>query len=391
MTKDIRVVHVVNYDAGLRIHLGNQIAYQQECGYRLSAVTKPGNWIKNDTIILNNVPVITANFNSEISPLSDLKTAVKLAKYFSVNKFEIVHTHSTKPGLIGRIAAKMAKVPIIVHTVHGFYFDETMTSFKKMIYIYLEKLGASLCDIMLAQSRNDIKTALQTKICDRDKIVYIGNGIDIKKFDSERISKLQKDRLKEQYKIGVNEKVVGYVGRITRDKGVYEFLKATEILGKSNSTSKSVIVGFDNVSDSVKTIGDQIKCADLNDRVILIPFRDDIPEILSIIDVLVMPSQRREGLPRILMECAAMGKPVVATDRPGNREAIEDGISGLLVPMKNPLYMAKTIQKLLDNPFLANKIGEEGKKMALKKYDERNVFHRINMEYQRLIKNKIHN
>jgi hypothetical protein len=150
--QSIRVVHIANIDVGLKIHLGNYMRYQRSQGYDVSATAHPGNWLTQDTTILDGIFVKIIPFEPRLSPVADLKTLIQLLRYFRQNRFDIVHTHSVKPGLLGRLAARMVGVPIIVHTVHGFHFYDGMSSMQRRLFIGLEKVGSACCHSILSQN-----------------------------------------------------------------------------------------------------------------------------------------------------------------------------------------------------------------------------------------------
>jgi len=388
--KQIKVVHVANFDLGLKIHLGNYMRYQRDQGYCVSAITHPGRWLTQDTTILDGIFVKIMMFNPRISLLVDLKTLMRLIYYFRQERFDIVHTHTVKPGLLGRIAAKMAGVPIIVHTVHGFYFYEGMSSTQYRLYVLIEKLGSACCDLILSQNKQDIETAIQEKICPPEKIHYLGNGIDLSRFDPSRVSSGKIRALRDDLGIPPHQTVIGFVARLEREKGIYEFLEAASHLKSRGVKAKYLMIGASQPQKS-KAVSPQglLREYGLEEDTILLGHRDDIPQLLILMDIVVLPSHGREGIPRILMESAALGKPVVATRVRGNVEAVGDGVTGLLVPRRNGLALAEAILRLVRNPEYAAEMGRQARKRALIHFDERPFFWKTDIEYRRLLETKL--
>jgi len=179
---EIKVVHLSNYDVGLRIHMRNYMRYLCDQGYDVSIVCNPGRFLKGDMVTEDGISVKAIPFPHSISPLADLKTVWALYRYFRQERFDIVHTHTVKPGLLGRLAASFARVPIIVHTIHGFPFYDEMNPRLSWLMVNIERIGGRLCDSMLSQNREDMETAVEKGICPAAKLHYLGNGIDVQRF-----------------------------------------------------------------------------------------------------------------------------------------------------------------------------------------------------------------
>jgi hypothetical protein len=133
--RKIRLVHVVNFDLGLKIHIANYMRYQLQQGYDLTVVSHPGRWLKRDTTIQDGIPVKIIPFQPRLSPLADLQTLARLVAFFRQQKFDIVHTSTVKPGLLGRLAARMVGVPVIVHTYRGLYLHDQMTPAQRRFFL----------------------------------------------------------------------------------------------------------------------------------------------------------------------------------------------------------------------------------------------------------------
>jgi glycosyltransferase involved in cell wall biosynthesis len=386
----IKVVHLANIDMGLKHHLGNYMSYQRTQGYDVSAISHPGIWLNHDTTILNGIHVKIIPFEPRLSPLADLKTLFRLANYFRQERFDIVHTHAVKPGLLGRLAAKFVGVPVIVHTVHGFYFYGEMPPWQYRLFIKIEKLGSACCHSIMSQNRQDIETAIREKICPPDKIHYLGNGIDLTKFDPNSISLEMVMDLRDELGILPNQAVIGFVARLVHEKGICEFLEAASILKSKGIEARYLVIGTPQPGKNTSVSPEKLLGEyGLGDEVMLLGYRDDVPLLLSLMDIITLPSHGREGIPRILMESAALGKPVVATRVRGNVEAVEDGVTGLLVPVRDGSSLADSILSLVQNPERAAKMGQKGRQRALTHFDERFFFWRTDVEYRRLLKARL--
>lgn len=381
----IKVVHLGNSDVGLPLW-GNYVRYQRAQGYDVSFICHSGSWITQDTTILDGVFVKVIPFVPRISPLVDLTTLVKLIRYFRQERFDIVHTHTVKPGLLGRLAARIARVPIVVHTVHGFHFHERMPALPYRLFVLIEKLGAALSDSVLSQNSQDIETALREGICPPNKIMYLGNGIDLSRFDTGRMSPGEARALRARLGILPQQPIIGIVARLVREKGVAEFVEAASLLKARGIGAKYLAIGSRQNGKRTNVPTEQLlRRFKMENDILLLGHRNDVPELVDLMDVVVLPSHGPEGLPRILMECAALGKPVVATRIRGCVEVVEEGETGLLVPVGDAPALAEAIGQLLQDPERAAEMGRRARQRALTRFDERLFFWKTDAEYRRLI------
>jgi glycosyltransferase involved in cell wall biosynthesis len=388
--KEIKVVHVVNLDVSLKVHYGNYMKYLKDQGYSVSAITHPGSWLKQDTTIYDSIFVKIIEFPPRISPFNDLQTLWKLVKYFRKEQFDIVHTHTVKPGLLGRLAAKLSNVPVIIHTIHGFYSYEGMSPAQNFIFDVIERVGAACSDLLLSQNRQDIETAINKKICSPQKIHFLGNGINLQRFNPENISTGNVSTLRQSLGISPEEAVIGFIGRLVLEKGIIEFFEAAKILKTKGVKARYLVIGTPQKTKSSSVYPEEIlKDYGLSDDVMLLGYREDIPELYALMDILAFPSHGREGVPRVVMESAAFGLPVVATKVRGANEAVKDKVTGILVPPRNGAALADGILTLLENPSMAAAIGANARLHAAKQFNERRFFHRTDIEYRLLIKSKL--
>jgi glycosyltransferase involved in cell wall biosynthesis len=284
----------------------------------------------------------------------------------------------------------MAGVPIIVHTVHGFYFYEGMPALERRIYMTFEKVGSACCHSILSQNHQDIETAIRERICPPDRIHYLGNGIDLDQFDPDRISADRVQALRNELGIPAQQPIVGFVARLVQEKGIYEFVQAASILKSKAVPATFLVIGTPQKGKKTAISPESLLGEfEVEEEVKLLGYRDDVPDLLSLMDVVVLPSYGREGVPRILMESAALGKPVVATRVRGNVEAVEDGKTGLLVPVRDGPALANAILDLLNAPDHAAEMGRRARQRALTRFDERHFFWRTDQEYRRLLKERL--
>lgn len=389
-TNPIKVVHLAKFDVAIPVFLGNYVRYLRNQGYDVSIISHPGNWLTHDTTIMDGFFVKIMPFEPRISPLADLKTLVRLILYFRQQRFEIVHTHMAKPSLLGGLAARIAGVPVVVHTLHGLYLHESLPPFQYRFMVLIAKFIAMSSHVILSQNKQDIETCLREGICPTDKIEYLGNGIDLGRFNPDAVRPEKVNELRASLGIMPQQPAIGIVARMVREKGIYEFLEAARILKSRGVGAKYLIVGTHEEGKSTSISPEElVREYGLEDDTLILGFRDDVPELISLMNVVVLPSYGFEGMPRILMESAALAKPVVGTYARGVVDIVEDGVTGLLVPVQDAEALAQSIHTLLLDPELAAELGRNGRQRALKHFDERAFFRKTDLVYRQQIEDKL--
>jgi glycosyltransferase involved in cell wall biosynthesis len=382
----IKVAHITTVDLSLRYLLLNQLKSIAGAGYEVIGVSSSG----------PDVPVIEAAGIRHISipitrnftPLADLLSLLRLYRVMRREHVTIVHTHTPKPGLLGQLAARLAGVPVVINTLHGFYFHEHMHPIWRRFYITTEKIAALCSDIILSQNSEDIRTAVAEGICAPKKIKYLGNGIDVRHFDRCHLTAEAMMTKRNELGLPLGTPVVGFVGRLVEEKGLKELLEAARSIVVHVPSVRFLIVGAidrdkpDAITPSIaETYG-------VADHCVFAGMRQDMLELYALMDVFVLPSHR-EGFPRAPMEASAMSVPCVVTDIRGCREAVEHESNGFLVPLGDVDALAQAISTLLCDPMMARRLGEQGRRMAEERFDERLVFETVKAEYVRLLaKNK---
>ncbi len=385
----IKVVHIINNDIGLRIHARHYFNYLRQQGYEMNVICAPGDYVKGDMVTSDGIPVIAIPFPPRYTPVSDLKTIWRLVRLFRKNRYGIVHTHCVKPGLLGRIAARLAGVPIIVHTVHGFHNWDDMSRFEQWFFLQVERFAARFCDALLSQNREDMRVAVRDRICPPSKIRYLGNGIDIEYFQPNKVSAEQVQRMRQDLGVQPGEYLVGMIGRLVRLKGFYDYMAAAQQLHEAGEPTKFLTIGF-SVPEKRDALSPEKLIAkyNLTGAMQHLGPRKDIRELIATMDAVILASYA-EGIPRVLMESAAMGKAAVGTDVRGTRETIVDGETGVLVPPRNPPALAAGIMRVLENKAQTALMGEAARRRAEANFDERFYFWRTDQEYRRLIRQKL--
>ena len=379
------VIHVATADMGLRFLLLNQMRAIQAAGYRVMGISSDGPY--RAEVEAAGVPVLPITMHRAISPGGDLVALARLVQLFRRLRPTIVHTHNPKPGLLGQLAARIAGVPIIVNTLHGFYFHAGSSSRQRRFYIALERIAARCSHAILSQNREDLATAIQERICTPGLISYLGNGINIAHFNQQTLKDEHQAALRAELGIPDDALVIGAVGRLVAEKVYHELFAAFRDLAQTRPNLHLLVVGPEEPAKADGLTAQTAVDYGIADRTHFVGLRHDMPEMYGLMDVLAHASYR-EGFPRAPMEAAAMGIPVVATDIRGCREAIFDRQNGILVRVKNAAALAQGLARLLDDSTLRHAMGTLGRRIAVREFDEQVVFERVLATYERLLKER---
>ena len=380
--RSIHVVHICAIDWFVEVMLKQQIIALKKEGFDICVMCTPGPYREGLKQI--GIEIIPVDIRRSMTPLRDLKSLWQLYRNIRKNKFDIVHTHTPKLSLLGQLAAKIAGVPVIINTVHGFYFHDNMQPLKRKFYILMEKIAAKVSTRIMSQSEEDIATAINLKICTPNKIIRLGNGIDLNHFSQDRYPDNFGLNKRRELGIPLDAFVVGIVGRKVREKGYIELFQAVSLLAKNNHNIWLLAIGPEEPEKEDAVSMSDAKTYGIDNRTIFFGHRRDIADLMMTMDIFVLPSYR-EGYPRSAMEASAMSLPVVTTNIRGCREVVIDGETGLLVPVRNTKSLAQAIDKLVNNKSLRLDMGARGRQRAESTFDEENVFKIIRQQYKQLL------
>jgi glycosyltransferase involved in cell wall biosynthesis len=381
----MKVLHVCAVAFGLETLLLPQIDYLESRGVTVEAACSPDprvEGLRARGYVVHEIPV-----DRRIAPGPNSKSVLELGRLMRAEKFDLVHTHAPVASVLGRVAAKLAGIERIVYTAHGFYFHEHMPRPKYALYHGIEKSVAQITDRIFVQSQEDYDTAVTTGLGSAEKIRFLGNGVDLSRFDPAATDAQARARLRRELGIPDGRSpILGITGRITEEKGFGELIEALSLLSNDFPEAHLVVIGGqlsterDRFQDQlVDFIGDH----GLESQVTVTGFRSDVHDLLALLDLFVLPSYR-EGLPRSVLEAMAMELPVVATNIRGCREAVVDEGTGLLVPPRSARALAEAMRRILGDPDLARRFGKAGRHRVVTTFDERFVFARLEKFYREL-------
>lgn len=300
---------------------------------------------------------IMPELRREISPVNDVRALLKLARMMRHGRYHIVHTHSSKAGVLGRVAAKLARVPVIIHTVHGWSFHQRLTPRQLKFYVALEKIGDWCSDAAIVVTANDRDKGLAQGIRRAANYRLIRSGIELSRFGHPQQSPAL---VREQLGIPAGVPIVGSVTRLSEQKAPLDLVNACAHIHRQQPKTWFVIVGDGPLRPAVE---EAIEDQGLSARVVLTGLRRDIPEIMAVFNVFVL-SSLWEGLPRVLPQAMATSLPIVCTRADGSAEAVIDGENGFLVPKGEAELLAGKVLTLLGDDELRRRMGENGRSRA---------------------------
>ena len=283
--------------------------------------------------LLHKIKIIyVPELTREINPVKDMIVLWKLYKIFKREKFQIVHTHTSKTGFLGRFASRLAKIPKIVHTPHGHMFYGYFNYLKSQLFIVLERFASKFSTKIIVFTELEKKDHLKLNIGTDDKFVIIPNGINLERF-----------RMQKANSNSPATKNIVFVGRLVSIKGHIYFFEAMREIIKKVPETQAIIVGDGYLRQTLEL---KVKELNMSSNIIFLGERDDVLQILSECKIAVL-SSLNEGMGLVLLEAQACGLPVVATRVGGIPEVVKDGETGILVEPKNSLALSDAIIKLL--------------------------------------------
>jgi glycosyltransferase involved in cell wall biosynthesis len=378
--KPLKVCQVCAVDFTLKNFLLPLIDGMRSRGWAVTAVCSNGPYIsdlRQQGYAIKTIPIARS-----MNPFKAIISLFALIKFFRFERFDIVHVHTPVAALIARVAAKLCGVPIVIYTAHGFFFHDDMSALKRIFFVYLEKLGGHLTDVLFTQSAEDAETAMNDRIVPNSRVTVIGNGVDITRFNPYSVGSGESTRLA----LGIPRDafVVGFIGRRVREKGLGEFLEAMVLLAGRHPRLWVLVIGDRLDSDHSSGIEQELNDAKkvLGPQLLPLGLRADIPQLLSGMDLFCLPSWR-EGMPRTIIEAMMLAKPILATDIRGSREEVVSEKTGLLVPPRSSGELAKAAERFICDPKWSRQLGRAGRKRALELFDERKV---IELQLDRITK-----
>ena len=383
----MKVLQVCNLPSFIKQHLSRHIDHLVSLGFVVESVCPDD--VEIDELRREGYVVHTLPIDRSIDLISNYKCIVNLVKLIKKNRYDVVHVHNPVAAILGRIAAKIAGVKATIYTSHGLFFHELTPPLQYFVFSSIEILASYITDLIFSVNQEDIDVLLGTGLCSEKKMRYLGSvGVDLVRFDPSRISAQQQKVLRQFFKIPPQAyPIVGTIGRINEKKGSLYLIEAIHELRSQFPNIHALIIGAELSTDPDgcrdKAVR-RIQELELEPYITLTGYRDDIPELVSLMDIFTLPTSTHEGLPSAVIEAMAMEKPVIASDIRGCREAIIPQKTGLIIPPKNSQALAQALRGLLADFEKAKKMGQAGRIRVEQEYDLKLVLERLTEGYESL-------
>lgn len=308
---------------------------------------------------------------------SNVLAFFRLLRLLRKKRYVLVHTHTPVASFLGRIAGKITKTPVL-YTAHGFHFHRGAPWKNWLLWYTLEKIAAPMTKGLIVMNQEDFEHGKRLGFVPGENLFLVhGVGVDLERFREVP------SKIREELGIGEEEVIVTCVAEFTPTKNHAFLLAAWEEVTKENPTAHLVLVGDGELLGRMQALVEERRIP----RVHFLGRRKDIPEILSASDIVVLTSQR-EGLPRALLEGMASGKPLIATDVRGNRDLVENGVNGFLVPLGEKNVLVGALEKLINSRDLREKMGKESRR-KVEEYALARVLEEMEGIYRRFLGNQM--
>jgi len=359
-----------------------QLAWLGLHGFEVHTVSAPGEELKRvadaERVTTHAIPM-TRSF----SPFKDLLALWRLVRLFRKFRFTIVHAFTPKGGFLGMLAATIAGCPVRLFTIWGLAAESV--GFRVRLMFLADKVSCALAHKVFVECPSIAELAVARGLCSRKKLSVVP-AWSICSLDEEMTDLADhaqtRSTARRHWGLPPDAVVLGFVGRVVRDKGVPELIEAFESLAPEFPGLHLLIVGPREAADAVDR--DIVRRMDRHARIHCTGFQKDVRRLLSAMDVLVHPSYR-EGLPTAPLEAAAVGLPVITTRIPGCLDAVQDGVAGLLIAPRDSRQLAEAIRRYLSNPDLRRTHGQRGREWVLKEYDRHKAWAALLNEYIQLL------
>ena len=334
---------------------------------------------------MEGVLVVPIGIEREIAPFRDVVSLWRLFTAMRKLRPALVNVGTPKGGVLGMAAAWAARVPKRVYTLHGLRL-ETATGLRRRVLSAAEKIACRLADQVICVSPSLKRRTLALNLAEPERFEVLGvgswNGVDAQRFGACEENLRRAEALRKTLGLAAEARVVGFVGRLTRDKGVVELVRAFEEVVKWLPDVRLLLVGGFEAGDRVPA--DTRRTIEQDPRIITTGWVEDTAPYYQLMTVLAFPSYR-EGFPGVLLEAAAAGTPVVGTRATGVVDAVVDGVTGLLAPVGEGAALAQGIRTLLEDPDLAGRLGRAARERAFREFDPERIWGELICLYRQLL------
>jgi glycosyltransferase involved in cell wall biosynthesis len=368
---------VATLSATVKAFWGDQLRFLQDNGFEITIVASLKEGMEPfQEGFPENVKIIYVKMSRTVKPIEDVMAIKKIAAVLREGKFDLVQYVTPKGAMFGSISSRFAKVPVRLYLMWGLYYT-TQSGLKRCFFKYIEKLVCRLSTAIAPDSKGNLKLAVDEGLCNADKISVVGNGsangVDTERFDPDRLAPYRNE-IRKKHAIPQDAFVFGTVANVVRDKGINELIEAFNAVAKRNP--KVYLLGIGEIPEKNPVTSTTLDLINNHERIIYIGKQTEIEKYFTAMDVFVLPTYR-EGFGVVNIEASAMRLPVISTDVPGPQESIVHEETGLLVLPKQVQPLTAAMETLLNQPIMAKKLGESGRKRVEQVYDQKRLWQLI--------------
>ncbi|WP_239308497.1 glycosyltransferase family 4 protein [Frankia sp. Cj3] len=384
-----KIVFIVTIPMSAQILLRGQLADMRNRGYSVTLISSPGPalWATAQREGINAIPV---HMERQIAPLADLRALIAITRILRKERPTITKIGTPKAGLLGGLAAVVAGVPCRVYVLHGLRL-ETATGLKRAVLWSAERVACLSAHRVLCVSPSLLQEARRLRLLPRGKGVLLGsgtsNGINSNHFSATEELLQAASLLRKKFGIPEDAKVIGFVGRLTGDKGIVELLAAHRLLQRSFPGLLLLLVGEPDPDDPLPA---SVASTLTAPGVIQAGWLTDTAATYHVMDVLALPTYR-EGFPGVSLEAAAAGRPVVTTSATGAIDSVVDGVTGYIVKPTDSAALADALGRFLADPELAQRMGQNGQKRVRREFDRQAIWDGNDSLFRQLLKERGNN
>lgn len=378
MSRRLRVHHLIT-----KLELGGAqqntlycVARHDRSRYEVSLGAGPGGLLDAEARRIRRARAFWfAGLRREVNPAADLTFIAAYAVFLRKERIDILHTHSSKAGILGRAAAALAGTPVVIHTVHGWGFHDYQAAPVRRLYVALERAAARATDLLFSVSAEDVARGVREGIGHASQYRVVRSGIDVAAF-----ARPARPRAAVRRALGVpaGAPLVLTVGNFKAQKAPLDFVRAAAVVRRAIPRAWFIMAGDGELKEPARALAERLG---VGNRLILPGWRRDVADLLHAADVFAL-SSLHEGLPRSVLQAAAAGLPVVATAVNGTPEAVREGVTGHLVPPRAPETLAARLAALLKAPRRARAMGRAGRSVVGGEFEISVMLRRIEALYE---------
>ena len=387
MKRLIKLVHVTTVPQSLSF-VAKQVGYMKARGFDVYGLSSPGTFL---TLFAESegIQVMAVDMPRRITPMRDLVAIFKIWRLLRQIQPQIVHAHTPKGGLLGMLGAWLGRVPVRLYHMHGLPYL-TASGWRKSLLMWSEYLSCRLAHRVICVSASLRAVAVDAGLCPAEKIRVLlrgsCNGVDAAvRFNPALLGDELRIAIRRKYHIPCDAMVAGFVGRIVRSKGLVELADAWAALRQEFPSLHLLLVGPAEPGDPLPP--EIARRLHDDPRVHLVGEEWDIPPVYAAMDVLLLPTYR-EGFGNVLIEAAAMKLGIVATNVPGCVDAVQDGVTGTLIPPHDPRQLAEAVRRYLGDPELRHRHGEAARVRVLRDFSDRAIWQAVYEVYLEILEEK---